>query len=152
MAVGAAPPGTRRQIDAKRWAAGLGTVATAGLVLMVLATVKAEATPVVDEQVGWAALGLSGAAAVGLAALSGVTMARRAIRERLHGVIGGLAAALPARPTGWGEVPPDGLFLTAGNMRHYHRPDCQLVQGKGARSAPEEEHRKAGLSPCAVCA
>ncbi|MGH9000306.1 MAG: hypothetical protein ACRDY7_13060 [Acidimicrobiia bacterium] len=154
MAVVVAPhTGTQFQLSLRGWAAGLGATGAVGMALILVAWAQARDTVEVDEQVSWAAVGIAGASVVGLAAVTGLTLARRAIRRRLDAlssVLGRhLTVALTEAPAG--EPTEGGLPVTAANMAHYHRPTCPLVAGKTARSGTEAEHGQAGLRPCAVC-
>lgn len=143
------------QAHLRRWAIALAVVWTAGLALILVAWAAARDSVVVEDQMSWAALGLAGASVTGLAAVAGLTAARRACRMRLYAVTSALARYLPA--DGAEPLSPavaavgEEWLVTALNMRHYHRPACPLVAGKGAREVTEAERGEAGLEPCAVC-
>ena len=134
----------------------LGTALSAGAAVMLFAWYRASGTVVVDDQVRWASVGLSGAMLVAVAGFVAVAVVHRRLRLRFRCVEAGLApcldrmtGALAGGPVGSGN---GATLVAAVNMVHYHRPDCPMVTGKAARPAPRGDHERAGRRTCAVCA
>lgn len=106
---------------------------------------------VADSQVAPMAIGAIGCAVGLLAGPLWVMAGRRAVGIRL-------GAALDRIDAGDGQVEQEaperaaagGLVATEA-MRHFHRPDCELVRGKSATRRSEREHRARGRVPCQVC-
>ncbi|MFI9153480.1 hypothetical protein [Streptomyces sp. NPDC053367] len=86
------------------------------------------------------------AAAVLLAHGRDATAAARV--EELYAL---LVAAEPPREEAEGERPVAGELVAVPGGTLFHRADCPLVAGK-AEAGPVDEHGRAGLDPCPVCA
>lgn len=134
--------------------APLGVTVFAGAAAMVLAWYQASDTVVVEDQVRWASVGLSGAMLVALAGFVAVAVAHRRMRLRFRVVEAQLRPCLTAMADASALSAPidaDALVATP-NMRHYHRAGCPLASGKPVRFASRADHERAGRRTCAVCA
>lgn len=139
------------------WA--LDLLALSGLVAAGVAWTEASATVRVERQVDWAALGVAGAAAVGLAATLRVAMIRQAVTARLRSLVAPTEGArLPSvvrgdavAAAGSGAVTEGGVLVAAANMARYHRSLCPLVAGKQVRPGTRVDHEAAGRQACGVC-
>lgn len=133
----------------------LGAAISAGAAVMFLAWYRASDTVMVDDQVRWASVGLTGAMLVAVAGFVAVAVVHRRMRLRFRTVEASLEPCL-ARMSGTmptGPASGNGVALVAAsNMQHYHRPDCPLAAGKPVRPAPRADHERAGRRTCAVCA
>lgn len=131
---------------------------SAGVAVMLLAWYRASGTVLVDDQVRWASVGLTGAMVVAVAGFVAVSVVHRRMRLRLRSVEATLAPCLArmcSRTTAGSAATAagNGVALVASpNMQHYHRPDCPLAAGKAVRPAPRADHERAGRRTCAVCA
>jgi hypothetical protein len=151
---------------------GLRVLVAVGVVAIAVAWAQASQTVRVSEQVEWAPLGLAGVAAVSLALLGSVLVARQAVAIRLHRLTPSIAGSedwdltgTPAASTGsisgsgWASVasPTPAVAgsetLVAGaHMARYHRTSCPLAAGKPVRPDTRSAHEHAGRQACGVCA
>lgn len=90
-----------------------------------------------------AAVAASSGAAWLLRGLATISSTRRALREQIAALYGGVAHSDRD-----GAPAADG-FVTTDGMRRYHRPSCDVVRGKATRpaAAPGNED----LLPCGMC-
>lgn len=148
----AGAPGGQDGAHLRRWLTGLAGLALAGGVVLVLAWTAASGTVVETDQKLYAMVGALGAVMVSGAAGGGVAVARRTVRVRLAAAGAELDRRLAPQIGGvCASGASAALRVAAANMRHYHRPGCQLVAGKPARPVAPSEYEAAGLRPCLVC-
>lgn len=133
-----------------------------GLVCIAVAWAEASNTVEVSEQVDWAPLGVAGVAAVSLALLGSVLVARQAVAIRLYrlapfiapsedrALAAGPAATLAGTPEA--PAPHREPLVAAGRMARYHRASCPLTAGKPVRPESRHAHEIAGRKACGVCA
>ena len=115
---------------------------------------------VLDDQVGWVAVAAVGVMLAGAVSGAWLLAGRRAVGLRARdglpipdeGQMADIvdlrvkapATATPARTNGAAPVASSG-------MRHFHRPECPLAQGKPVAAAATTDHVKAGRTACEVC-
>jgi hypothetical protein len=116
---------------------------------------------VLDHQVGWVAVAAVGVMLAGAVSGAWLLAGRRAVglgaRDGLPVPAEGemadvvdlrvkapVATATPAQTNGASPV-------AASGMRHFHRLDCPLAQGKAVAAAALTDHVLAGRSACEVC-
>lgn len=126
---------------------GLGAF---GWVAMAVGWYQAAGRVRVEGQVSWSVLSVAGTTAVGLVTVLLVLAGRRAVEQRLRGVLAGVAQdrrPMPARAV----LVEAGALVATDRMARYHRPSCRLAQGKPIRPAERAAHEAAGRRPCGVC-
>jgi hypothetical protein len=159
-----AQPGGRAVV----WAFRLLVVA--GVAGIAVSWAQASNTVRVSEQVEWAPLGLAGVAAVSLALLGSVLVARQAVAIRLVRLAPFIAGSErwdsggePVRPLAAASTPApvsspaavvagDESLVAGANMARYHRASCPLAIGKPVRPDLRVVHEQAGRRACGVCA
>jgi hypothetical protein len=119
-----------------------------GLVGLGVAWNGSSGTGKFSEQLVWTAVGAAavsisslGAGIWLLAGLSRMRAERQALKQDLVA-----RAAASTRQI----VHSDAVRVAAPSMRHFHRPGCQLVQGKPVKPISSSAATK--LVPCGVCA
>lgn len=144
---GAALPGGRTTA----WAVRL--LRLGGAAAVAIAWLQSSATVEVDRQVDWAAVGIAGVAAIGLASVLAFVAARQALAMRLHRLV----SVVEAMPTATepdvqpAHVVTPELPVAAPNMARYHRSSCPLARSKPVRADKHADHEAAGRRPCGVC-
>lgn len=136
------------------WKVGLANAF--GAVAVVVSWFGAAGSAVVAQQVNWVLLGVGGVAVLAVADCMWLLVGRRAVGLRRRAVLRPLAAF--ARPSGNGTGDPANTLVWEVDQprwvpgtRHYHRPQCQLVVGKDARTGTIAEHELAGRTACGMC-
>jgi hypothetical protein len=116
---------------------------------------------VLDHQVGWVAVAAASVMLAGAVSGAWLLAGRRAVGLRARDglpvpaegqmadvvdlrVKAPAATAAPAQTNGAAPV-------AASGMRHFHRLDCPLAQGKAVAAAALTDHVKAGRTACEVC-
>jgi hypothetical protein len=118
---------------------------------------------VLDDQVGWVAVAAAGVMLAGAVSGAWLLAGRRAVGLRARDALpvpdegqmadvvdlrvkapAVTATATPAQTNGTAPV-------AASGMRHFHRLDCPLAQGKAVAAAALTDHAKAGRTACEVC-
>lgn len=118
---------------------------------------QASDTVQVNDQVGWAPLGVAGVAAVSLAFLGSVLVARQAVALRIHRLSPAIATVAdhPIAARVPAALPTTGAasetLVAAASMARYHRPSCPLTAGKPVRPESRSAHEQAGRRACGVC-
>ena len=127
-------------------------VATTSIGLAVLATGwwGVSGTARLSHQLPWLNLAVAGLIVLGAGNGLWLMAGRRAIATRRRHLLDAWAhvevATLEVHPNGSEPQP-----VWATGMTHYHRPTCQLVEGKGASAASVATHHRAGRQPCGMC-
>jgi hypothetical protein len=135
----------------------LGAAVAVGVAVMLLAWYGASDTVVVDDQMQWASVGLTGAMLVAVAGFVAVAIVHQRMRRRFRLVEASLGPCLARMSdtvagVAMGTSSDGAALVAAANMQHYHRPDCRLAAGKAVRPASRADHEQAGRRICAVCA
>ncbi|MDQ2651155.1 MAG: hypothetical protein M3Z03_16575 [Actinomycetota bacterium] len=126
----------------------------ASVVVMLVGWWGVSGTARLSHQVPWICVAVGGLILLGTGNSFWLLIGRRAVADRRREL---LAAFAPfAADTGTatevhlrnGAAPKP---VAATGMGHYHRPTCQLVQGKATRAATVAAHAKAGRRPCGMC-
>jgi hypothetical protein len=127
----------------------MGNVVGAGLVLLG-SYQSATADEVVRNRLTWLAVGIAGLVLAGLA--NGLWMASVRARVRLGRglVLAEVAQLVPSTEVG-GPATSVDVVVTAPGMTRYHRPGCELAQGKPTRRLSERQRRAGRLRACEVC-
>jgi hypothetical protein len=134
-------------VRAVRFCFGLAAL---GWLAMVVGWYQAAGRLRVEDQVAWAVLSVAGTTAVGLVTVLLVLAGRRAVEQRLRGVLDAVAEdRKSAAPTVASDTA--AVLVAADGMARYHRPSCRLTHGKPVRPSERVAHEAAGRQPCGVC-
>jgi hypothetical protein len=108
-----------------------------------------------ERQMRWLALGIVGLIVGGFGMvmwlLFGLVTVGRLRRAVMHEIDRRATAAESLAAPRVQVQAETTAFGAAPGMRHYHRADCLLLQGKQASFAETTEFAEAGLAPCGVC-
>lgn len=128
----------------------LYAMAGVGFVALIVAWWGVSGTTRLSHQMMWVNVGAAGLLIVGAGNCLWLLAGRRAVGERRrllldrYEAVGGELE--PPHTNGSGPKP-----VTVTGMRHYHRPGCQLVEGKATSAASVAAHRRARRHPCGMC-
>ena len=140
---GAAPWGRR---DLAVWA----LLTLAGCALLLVAWNGASNEVRFEDTMVWLQLSIWGVVVALLGDTFWFLAGRRSVRRLRRSL---LEATRPTtRPaTAQAAAAAGGLAVAATGMKHYHRPGCQLAQGKAVDPAAVADHQSAGRVPCGMC-
>ena len=128
---------------------GLGGLA------VVVAWFGSSSSPIVKDQAGWGAVGVTGSFGVIAASFLWVATQRQGVALRATALRAEIAAGVAsARPSTSRSAPgPAGEpeLVAAATMVHYHRAECRLAAAKPVEPADRQEHERAKRTPCRVC-
>lgn len=111
-----------------------------------------------EAQIRWASVGTAGVIVLGAGSLAWLLAGRRNVGLVQREVVGRLRRpsecpdTAPAAPVTELDPLDAGALVATRVMTRFHRPDCQLVQGKPVRPYQLSTHRRRGRVPCDVCA
>jgi hypothetical protein len=135
----------------------LNVCAAVGFGLIVVSWWGTSGTALFKEQVMWLNVGGAGLIVLGIGNCSWLLSGRRALGARRRNLLDGFADVREPTPMATGASdgadPLDRVDapVWGTGMRHYHRPDCQLVFGKRVEEASRNAHARAGRVPCGMC-
>jgi hypothetical protein len=141
------PPAPMLPARALRGCLGLAAL---GWLAMVVGWYQAAGRLRVEDQVAWAVLSVAGTTAVGLVTVLLVLAGRRAVEQRLRGVLDAVAENRQSTARAVASDTAAALVASDG-MARYHRPSCRLTHGKPVRHSERAAHEAAGRRPCGVC-
>ena len=104
------------------------------------------------DQYGWLNIAIAGVIVIGVANCAWLIAGRRRLAARAAGVYMRIERRTVAAVTPNGSESSVRPTLLAGTgMRHYHREDCDYVQGKKVTRRTLGRHEREGRRPCPVC-
>ena len=121
-----------------------------GFGLLVVAYWGASSTAEMSRQLPWVNVAIVGIMVLGTGNAVWLLNGRRAVGERRRRLVADPEMGDGEHPGAVTSVVTDRPVAAAG-MRHYHRPDCQLVAGKSVRATTLAQHRRARRQPCGMC-
>jgi hypothetical protein len=131
--------------DALRWIA----VGLVGYVVAALGWWFASREAALDDQVGFAALGVGGCALVAYANITWLLQGRFAIVQRHRQLLSDVIAPV-SKPFDHADADDDGVVAGPG-LALFHRPDCVLVAGRGWPVLDGADGPRDGRVPCGIC-
>jgi hypothetical protein len=135
-------------VRAVRFCFGLAAL---GLLAMVVGWYQAAGRLRVEDQVSWAVLSVAGTTAVGLVTVLLVLAERRAVEQRLRGVLDSVAERHGSTAERAVASDTAAALVATDDMGRYHRPSCRLTHGKPVRASERAAHEAAGRRPCGIC-
>jgi hypothetical protein len=118
----------------------------AALGLITVAWWGASAGVRVGQQLGWAAVAVSGLLVAGTANAGFLVAARRTLRQRSRRFVPD--ALDNVAPTAEAASRPCYTPVAGPGMTRYHRPSCPIVRGKVVRPATRSAETR---MPCGIC-
>lgn len=136
------------------WKVGLANAA--GMIAVLVAWFGAAGSVVAESQVNWVLVGAGGIAVLGVGNCIWLLIGRRGVGLRRRIVLRPLAEWTRCAEPSSGVLVDTLVWeaervVWAAGMSHYHRPDCQLVDGKDVVFGTIAQQDLAGRSPCGMC-
>jgi len=125
-------------------------LAAIGAALLAAGSARVRTETTFDHQAVGIELAVAGVIVAGGGTILMLVAGRRAVGARRLALLGDVRL-LPSLTSAAFERSSSERLVAGPGLRHFHRADCTMAQGRDWGAALRPEHEQAGLIACGVC-